>query len=138
MRPIQVLAVVGVLMAVLVSRTEAQDWPARPLTLVVAFPAGGSDDALARILAPRLSELLGQPVQVENVAGGGGTTGAVRVARSAPDGHVLILGSSATHALSQALHKQPPYNAAADFTPVALVAEQPFVLIARKDAPASN
>src|SRR5262245_37031165 len=111
MRTVRVLSVLNALAAgvavAFAAPVYAQDWPGRPLTLLVAFPAGGSDDALARILAPRLSELLGQPVQVENVAGGGGTTGAARVAQAAPDGHVLILGSSATHALSQALHKQP-------------------------------
>jgi tripartite-type tricarboxylate transporter receptor subunit TctC len=116
----------------------AQDWPARPLTMVVAFPAGGSDDILGRIVAARMSELLGQPINVENVAGGGGTAGTLRVARAAPDGHEFMLGTSATHALSQVLRKNPPYDASADFTPVALIAEQPFVLIARKDFPAAD
>jgi tripartite-type tricarboxylate transporter receptor subunit TctC len=116
----------------------AQDWPARALTLVVAFPAGGDDDILARMLAPRLSQFLGQPVNVENVAGAGGVVGAVRVAKAAPDGYELLLGTSATHALSQTLLKRPPYNAVADFTPIALIAEQPFVLIARKSLPGGN
>ena len=113
----------------------AQDWPARELTLVVPFPAGGDDDMLARMLAPRLAQLLGQPVTVENVAGGAGTAGALRVAKAVPDGYELLLGTSATHALSQTLLKKPPYNAVTDFTPVALIAEQPFVLIARKSLP---
>jgi len=113
----------------------AQDWPAQPLTLVVAFAAGGDDDLLARVLAPRLSQFLGQPVSVENTAGGGGMTGAARVAKAAPDGYEMLLGSSATHALSQTLHKNPPYNAVTDFIPVALLAEQPFVLLARKGLP---
>jgi tripartite-type tricarboxylate transporter receptor subunit TctC len=116
----------------------AQDWPARPLTLVVAFPAGGDDDLLARVLAPRLSQLLGQPVNVENTAGAGGMVGAARVAQAAPDGYEMLLGTSATHALSQTLHKKPPYNALTDFTPVALLAEQPFVLIARKGLPGNR
>jgi tripartite-type tricarboxylate transporter receptor subunit TctC len=116
----------------------AQDWPARPLTMVVAFPAGGDDDILARMLAPRLAQLLGQPVNVENVAGAGGMAGAARVAKAAPDGYEFLLGTSATHALSQALLKKPPYNAVTDFTPVALMAEQPFVLIARKSLPGSR
>jgi tripartite-type tricarboxylate transporter receptor subunit TctC len=116
----------------------AQDWPARPLTLVVAFPAGGDDDLLARVLAPRLSQFLGQPVNVENTAGGGGIVGAARVAKAAPDGYEMLLGTSATHALTQTLHRKPPYNAVTDFTPVALLAEQPFVLIARKSLPASR
>jgi tripartite-type tricarboxylate transporter receptor subunit TctC len=113
----------------------AEDWPARELTLVVPFPAGGDDDILARMLAPRLAQLLGQPVNVENVAGGGGTAGALRVAKAPPDGYEVLLGTSATHALSQALLKKPPYNAVTDFTPVALIAEQPFVLVARKSLP---
>jgi tripartite-type tricarboxylate transporter receptor subunit TctC len=116
----------------------AQDWPSRPIALVVAFPAGGDDDLLARVLAPRLSQFLGQPVNVENVAGGGGIVGAARVAKAAPDGYEVLLGTSATHALSQTLHRKPPYNAVTDFTPVALLAEQPFVLIARKNLPASG
>lgn len=116
----------------------AVDWPARPLTLVVAFPAGGDDDILARVLAPRLSQFLGQAVNVENTAGGGGTVGAARVAKASPEGYELLLGTSATHALSQTLHKKPPYNAVTDFTPVALLAEQPFVLIARKSLPGNR
>jgi tripartite-type tricarboxylate transporter receptor subunit TctC len=113
----------------------AQDWPARELTLVVPFPAGGDDDILARMLSPRLAQLLGQPVNVENVPGAGGTTGALRVAKVPPDGYEVLLGTSATHALSQTLLKKPPYNAVTDFTPIALIAEQPFVLVARKSLP---
>lgn len=116
----------------------AQDWPAHDLTLVVPFAAGGDDDVLARMLAPRLAQFLGQPVNVENVPGSGGMVGAERVARAAPDGYELLLGTSATHALSQTLHKKPPYNAITDFTPVALLAEQPFVVVARKNLPVSR
>jgi len=130
----------GVLAALAAAATPAaaQDWPGRDLTLVVPFPAGGDDDILARMLAPRLAQSLGRPVNVENVAGSGGMTGATRVAKAAPDGYELLLGTSATHALSQALHKKPPYNAITDFTPVALLAEQPFVLVARKNLPGSR
>jgi tripartite-type tricarboxylate transporter receptor subunit TctC len=132
-------SIVAIAVAIAMTGTApAQNWPARPITMVVAFPAGGSDDILARVLAPRLSELLGQPVMIENMSGAGGMTGAARVAKAAPDGYQLMLGTSATHALSQALHKNPPYNSVTDFTPVALVAEQPFVLIARKDLPANG
>jgi tripartite-type tricarboxylate transporter receptor subunit TctC len=129
------------MLAALVAATTpalAQDWPARALTLVVAFPAGGDDDILARMLAPRLAQFLGQPVNVENVAGAGGMVGALRVAQAAPDGYELLLGTSATHALSQTLLKKPPYNAVTDFTPVALIAEQPFVLVARKGLPGGS
>ena len=112
-----------------------QSWPLRPMTLVVAFPAGGSDDILARMLAPRLAEFLGQPINVENTGGSGGVAGATRVARAVPDGYEFMLGTTTTHAISQALHRKPPYNAAADFTPVALIAEQPFMVVARKGLP---
>jgi tripartite-type tricarboxylate transporter receptor subunit TctC len=116
----------------------AQEWPSRPLTMVVPFAAGGGADLLGRILAPNLAELLGQPVTVENVGGGGGTTGVLRVARAAPDGYQFVLGTSGTHAQNQSLYKTPLYNAATDFAPVALVAEQPILLIARKDLPVGN
>ncbi|MGZ3296105.1 MAG: Bug family tripartite tricarboxylate transporter substrate binding protein, partial [Xanthobacteraceae bacterium] len=116
----------------------AQDWPSRPVTLVVAFPAGGSDDILGRIVAARLSELLRQPVNVENIGGAGGMTGTSRVVKAAPDGYQVALGTSATHAVSQVARKTPLYDSLADFTPVALIAEQPFALIARKDLPADG
>jgi tripartite-type tricarboxylate transporter receptor subunit TctC len=116
----------------------AQEWPSRPLTLVVPFAAGGGADLLGRILAPPLSELLGQPITIENVGGGGGMTGALRVSRAAPDGYQLVLGTTGTHAQNQSLYKNPLYHAVSDFTPVALVAEQPILLITRKDFPADN
>src|ERR1700747_2668464 len=81
-----------------VEPAAAQEWPSRPLTMVVPFAAGGGGDLLGRILAPRLGGGLGQPVTVENVGGGGGTTGVLRVARAAPDGYQFVLGTSGTHA----------------------------------------
>src|SRR5262245_32035133 len=116
----------------------AQEWPSRPMTLVVPFAAGGGADLLARILAPSLAELLRQPVTVENVGGGGGMTGALRVSRASPDGYQFVLGTTGTHAQNQSLYKNPLYHALTDFTPVALVAEQPILLIVRKDFPADN
>jgi len=116
----------------------AQDWPTRPLTMVVTFPAGSGSDVLARILGARLSEVLGQQVVVENVNGGGGITGANRVARAAPDGYQFILGGTDTFAQSQTLYKKPPYDAMNDFVPVALLVEQPFLVVARNGLPADN
>ena len=116
----------------------AQDWPLRPVTMVVPFAAGGGADVMGRILAQRLSELLGQQVIVENVTGAGGMTGTNRVARAAPDGYQVALGSVGTHAYNQTLYKKPLYNAAADFAPVALIAETPQLLVTRKDFPAGN
>ena len=117
---------------------RAQDWPTRPVTMVIPFAAGGAVDVIGRILAPRLSELLGQQVVIENVGGAGGMTGADRVAKAAPDGYQFMLGSVGTHAQNQTLYKKPLYNAATDFTPVVLIAETPLVLVVRKDLPANN
>jgi len=116
----------------------AQEWPTRPVTMVIPFAAGGPQDGIGRVVAQRMSELLGQQVIIENVTGAGGMTGAGRVARADPDGYQFALGSVGTHAQNQTLYKSPAYNSATDFTPVALIAETPFVLIVRKDLPANN
>jgi len=116
----------------------AQDFPNRPVTMIIPFAAGGPTDVLGRIVGARMSEVLGQQVVIENVGGAGGMTGAARVAQSAPDGYTFGLGTVGTHAQGQSLYKKPLYNAATDFTPVALIAEVPIVLIARKDFPANN
>jgi tripartite-type tricarboxylate transporter receptor subunit TctC len=116
----------------------AQDWPVRPVTMVVSFAAGGGADVMGRILARRLSELIGRQVIVENVGGAGGMTGTSRVARAAPDGYELALGSVGTHAYNQTLYKQPLYDAATDFAPVALIAETPQLLVTRKDLPVGD
>jgi tripartite-type tricarboxylate transporter receptor subunit TctC len=116
----------------------AQDWPTRPVTMVIPFAAGGALDILGRILGPGLSDGLGRPVIAENVGGAGGMTGAARVAKAAPDGYQFVLGGASTHAVNQTLYKNPLYNAATDFAPVALIVEQPLLLVVRKDFPASN
>jgi tripartite-type tricarboxylate transporter receptor subunit TctC len=116
----------------------AQEWPTRPVTMVVPFAAGGPADTVGRILAPRLSELLGQQVVIENVGGAGGMAGASRVAKAAPDGYQFVLGNVGTHAANQTFYKAPLYNAATDFAPVMLIAQTPLVLLARKDLPANN
>jgi tripartite-type tricarboxylate transporter receptor subunit TctC len=106
--------------------------------MVIAFPAGGSTDIVGRILAPRLSELLGQQVIVENVVGSGTMGGAYRVAKAAPDGYEFMIGHLGTHAQYQTIYKHPLYDAATDFAPVALLVEQPQVLATRKDLPAKD
>jgi tripartite-type tricarboxylate transporter receptor subunit TctC len=120
------------------AKAGPHDWPVRPVTMVIPLAAGSGLDVLGRVLSPRLSELLGQPVLVENIGGAGGMTGAVRVGKAPPDGYQFLLGTVGTHAQNQTLYKNPLYNAATDFSPVALIAEAPIVLIARKDLPASN
>jgi tripartite-type tricarboxylate transporter receptor subunit TctC len=121
-----------------IAAVSARDWPTRPVTIVAPAAAGSSTDIVARILTPRLSELLGQQVIVENVGGAGGMTGSARVARAAPDGYQFVLGFAGTHAISQTLFKHPLYNSATDFAPVGLVANVPIILVARKDLPAGN
>src|SRR5262245_25773360 len=116
----------------------AQDWPTRPVTMVVPFAAGSASDTLARILGARLSEVLGRQVIIENVGGAGGMTGVARVGKAAPDGYQFVLGGIDTFAQNQALYKKPLYNAVTEFAPVALVVEQPLVLVARNDLPAAN
>src|SRR5437868_8688211 len=115
----------------------AQSWPNRPVTMVVPFAAGGGTDVMGRIVGRRLSEVLGQQVIIENVGGAGGMVGSARVAKAAPDGYQFVLGSRAD-AINQTLYKTPLYNLTADLAPVVLVAEQPMVLVARKDLPAAD
>jgi len=116
----------------------AQTWPTRPVTMVVPFGAGGATDTMARVLAPRLSELMGQQVIIENVGGAGGMSGAARIAKAPPDGYQFLLGNAGTQAISQTLYKRPLYNSATDFVPVGLVAQSFFVLITNKDFPAAT
>jgi tripartite-type tricarboxylate transporter receptor subunit TctC len=106
--------------------------------MVVPFAAGSGSDTAARIVSARLSEVLGQQTIVDNISGAGGMTGAYRVAKAAPDGYQFVLGTAGTHAISQTLYKRPLYDVVTDFAPIALVAEQPILLIARADLPANN
>jgi tripartite-type tricarboxylate transporter receptor subunit TctC len=116
----------------------AQNWPTRRVTMVVPYAAGGPLDGVARIIGPRMSEILGAQIIVENVGGAGGMNGAARVAKAAADGYQFVFGDSGTFAASQALYKASLYNAATDFTPVSLVAKQSMVLFVRKDLPANS
>jgi tripartite-type tricarboxylate transporter receptor subunit TctC len=131
-------AVAAFAAALIAHPAKAQDWPNRPMTMVAPFAAGGSTDAIARIVADGLSIQLHQPVIVENVGGAGGMTGTNRVAKAAPDGYQFVLGNVGTHAQNQTLYKAPLYNAATDFAPVVLMMDQSLVLVARNDFPASN
>jgi len=117
---------------------RAQNFPNRPMTMVVPFAAGGAVDVLGRALAARAGEILGQQIVIENVGGAGGMTGANRVAKAAPDGYQFVLGSVGTHAQNQWLYKHPAYNVVKDFEPVILVGSTPLLLVTRKDFPADN
>jgi tripartite-type tricarboxylate transporter receptor subunit TctC len=128
----------AVLAATASAGAGAEEWPARPLTMVVPLAAGGGSDGLARVFAPRLGEILGQQVVVENIGGAGGMIGAGRVAKAEPDGYQFVLGTSGTHASNQSIYAKASYNAATDFTPVSLIFEMPLVLTTRKEFPATD
>jgi tripartite-type tricarboxylate transporter receptor subunit TctC len=121
-----------------ISSAAAQNWPTRPMTLVVPFAAGGSSDSIGRIVADGLSNELSQPVVVENVAGAGGLLGGSRVARAAPDGYQFVIGNVGSFAQSQWLYKKPPYDVVKDFAPVALITDESLVLVTRKEFPAHD
>jgi len=130
-------AAFGMLVAV-AGAASAQTYPSKPITMIIPFAAGGPTDVLGRVIAQRMGEILGQQIVIENVGGAGGMTGAKRVADAAPDGYNILLGTVGTQAQSQTIYKKPLYNSETDFTPVALVAEVPIMLITRKDLPVSN
>src|SRR3954470_15007866 len=127
-------ATLGALTAIV----SAQDWPTRPITLIVPFAAGGGVDASARLQALAIGETLGQTIVIENVGAAAGTVGSGRVAKAAPDGYPLLIGNSGTQVYSQGLYKRRPYDAVTDFEPVALVTESPRVLVARNGLPVKN
>jgi tripartite-type tricarboxylate transporter receptor subunit TctC len=133
MIPFAVIAVLGAG----ASPVAAQDWPTRPVTMVVPFAPAGGTDVLGRIVGRRLAETLGQQVVIENVGGAGGMVGSARVAKAAPDGYQFVLGSRAD-AINQTLYKNPLYNLVTDLSPVVLIADQPTVLVARKDLPVAD
>jgi tripartite-type tricarboxylate transporter receptor subunit TctC len=115
----------------------AQDYPTRPPTMVVPFPAGGSTDAIARVMAEAMSEPLGQRVVVENIGGASGNIAVGRVARADPDGYTMVMGSWPTHVTNAAIFTLP-YDPLTDFEPVALISTQPLIIIGRKNLPAEN
>jgi tripartite-type tricarboxylate transporter receptor subunit TctC len=123
---------------VVAGAASAETWPTRPVTMIVPFAAGGPTDVVGRIMAQSLGEILKQQVIVENVGGAGGMVGAQRVALAHPDGYQMLLGTVGTQAYNQSLYKKPLYDAEKDFTPVVLIADQPLVLVVRKDMPVTN
>jgi tripartite-type tricarboxylate transporter receptor subunit TctC len=137
MRHASIVLLAGI-STVFAAAVHAQEWPTRPVTLVVPFAAGGPVDTAARIMAARLSENIGQQVIVENVGGAGSMLGANRVAKAAPDGYTFLHGNRSTHIYSQILNKKPMYDAVTEFAPVAAFVENSAVLLVRKDFSAAT
>ena len=119
-----------------IAGAQAQGFPTRPITLVVPFPPGGSTDAAARIMAERMRSSLGQPIVIENVGGAGGSIGVGRVARAAPDGYTFDIGQWDTH-VGSIIYKLD-YDLEKDFEPIALISNNPQLLVAKNDLPANN
>jgi len=117
---------------------RAQDYPARAITVIVPFAAGGPTDIVARIVSDHMSKTLGQQLVIENVVGAGGTTGVTRAMRAAPDGYTIVMGHMGTHAAAVALYPNLAYNPASDFIPIGMAAGTPVVILAKKDFPAKD
>lgn len=126
---------VGCVIGLMPRIAQAQNYPAREITMVVPFTAGGPTDVIARIIASRVGQTLGQPIRIENIAGAGGTIGTAQVAHAPNDGYTLIAGHMGTHAAALSLYPNLPYHPEHDFEPVSLVAATPIVIVARKDLP---
>jgi tripartite-type tricarboxylate transporter receptor subunit TctC len=114
---------------------KAQTYPTRPVTFVVPFASGGGTEFLARLLGQRLEQRLGKPFVIENRPGAGGVTGAVSVARAAPDGHTVLMTPAPVMAINASLHRKLPYDPESDFVPLALVVASPYVLVVNPSLP---
>ena len=113
-------------------------FPERPVTLIVPFPAGGSTDLVARVVAEKMSANLGQQIVVDNRGGAGGNVGSAAAAKAEADGYTILMGTVATHALNPALYKKMPYDPVKDFAPVSLLVVVPNVLVVNPDFPAHS
>ena len=129
------LAAIGMLVSV---GAGAQEYPTKPITVIVPFAAGGPTDALARVLTARMGEALGQTMIVENVGGAGGTIGVNKAAKATPDGYTVLFTHMGTLAVNIALYKTLPYDSQKDLEPVGLGGTNPMVLVTKKDLPAKN
>jgi tripartite-type tricarboxylate transporter receptor subunit TctC len=131
-------AVAAAFLVLATGSAVAQSWPAKPIRIVVPFPAGGSTDIVGRLLADKLSQSLGQAVVVDNRAGAGGTSGSDVAAKSAPDGYTFLLGTSSTHAIAPALYPKLAYDPVKDFAPVSLVGTATILMVVHPSVPAKS
>src|SRR3954452_21002824 len=130
--------IVTCFITVMSAAAVAQPYPSRPVTMIVPFGAGGPTDALACIVAQRMSVPLGQTVLVENVTGASGTIGIARVARSAPDGYTIVLGNWPSFVVASATYTNLPYDVTKDFEPIAQLPNNPYIVVSKKDLPARD
>jgi len=138
-RLLATFALMGAFLAAsLAGPAAAQTYPARPITMIVPFAAGGTTDIIARIVAEHMSRTLGQSIVVENVAGAGGTTGSLRAARATPDGYTIIMGNMGTHSASVGLYPNLAYDPRTDFEPIMNASGTPMMIAAHKDFPANT
>jgi tripartite-type tricarboxylate transporter receptor subunit TctC len=132
------MAVATVIILYAIAPASAQDYPTRPVTIVVPFTAGGTTEILARIVGHKLEERLGKPFLVDMKPGAGTAIGSNAVAKATPDGYTLLMATSTPMAINVTLHKNLPYDPATDFVPLALVAQSPFVLVVNPDLPVKS
>jgi tripartite-type tricarboxylate transporter receptor subunit TctC len=133
------LAVAAVLAAAVhAGGALAQDYPSKPIRLMVPFPPGGSTDIVARIVAQKLSAQLGQPLVIENRGGAGGTLGTAVAAKAAPDGYSLTVASTSTHVVAPSVYKKLDYDPVKDFQPISLMAVSPYLLVVNPSVPAKT
>jgi tripartite-type tricarboxylate transporter receptor subunit TctC len=125
-------------MLAMVSAATAQNFPSRPITIIVPFSAGGPSDAMARILAERMKTTLGETVLVENVTGAGGSVGVGRAVRSPPDGYTISFGHLGTHVANGAVYNKLGYDLVADLEPVALLPSNPMIIVSKNAVPAKS
>src|SRR5664279_1839745 len=132
-----ILVVISAGLFALAGLATAQDYPARPITMIVPFPAGGATDTLARFLAERMRGVLGQPVIIENIAGAAGSIGVGRAVRSAADGYTLSIGTSTTHMLTGGLYPLQ-FDLLKDLEPVIQIGSEPLLIVGKKSLPADD
>ncbi len=135
---LKTFALMGAAVALTSGLAQAQNYPARPITVIVPFAAGGPTDVIARIVSEHMGKVLGQQLIVENVVGAGGTTGITKAFQASPDGYTIMMGHMGTHGAAPALYANLKYKPASDFEPIGMAAGTPILVVARKDYPAKD
>ena len=134
----KIIGAIALSLVALTGRVEAQDWPQKQVNIIVPFTAGGTADLFGRLLGQHMQAKFGQPFIVENRAGAGGNIGTTAVARAAPDGSTLLIGTVSTHAINPFLYKSLPHDTEKDFQPVTLIAQLPNLLVVNNSMPVKN